>query len=117
MKCPLIGHFGNGLTTVPAKSRVGLALVCQQLPFEAHVICPYCGIGTSPTFQNKDLGGTRSRQFTAGAGNCTECDELIVVARGFERDSPYPTVSDDFLIYRPAAARVQRRLKFPISTR
>lgn len=48
------------------------------------MICPHCQIGTSPNFNQATLGQDGPRQIDVRAGNCTECDRLIVLARSFE---------------------------------
>lgn len=63
------------------------------------MICPHCGIGTSPNFANRDLGTQGEGSFVTAAGNCTECHDLIVVARWITGDPPFTSVSDDFVIY------------------
>jgi hypothetical protein len=70
------------------------------------VICPHCGIGTSPNLANRTLGSEAGseRELVTGSGNCTECLKLIVVARWIEGAQPYVSVSDDFLIYPPGAS-------------
>jgi hypothetical protein len=55
------------------------------------MICPHCGIGTSPKFIDTNLGRGKSLPFTASAGNCSECDGLIVFGRWTVGDaSPDP---------------------------
>lgn len=44
------------------------------------MICPHCGIGTSPNFHEATVGSAHQAHFDVLAGNCSECGELI--ARG-----------------------------------
>jgi hypothetical protein len=51
------------------------------------MICPHCRIGTSPNFNRVALGTQRKEptapdtDLVAFAGNCTECDQVIVLGR------------------------------------
>jgi hypothetical protein len=68
------------------------------------MICPHCGIGTSPNFEHRKSGGEpeRDRFLVTSPGNCTECSNLIVMARWVEdASSGDPRTSPDFQIYPP----------------
>jgi hypothetical protein len=68
------------------------------------MICPYCGIGTSPKLSNSAFLGKdeQGRGFGTGTGNCTECDGLIVVGRLIlNPGSEYAHVDHELLLYPP----------------
>jgi len=46
------------------------------------MVCPHCGIGTSPNWTNSPLLGIHEgRGLGCATGNCSECKGLIVVGR------------------------------------
>ncbi len=43
------------------------------------MICPHCGIGTSPLFRPAAIGNAHGIPFHTQTGNCSECGDLIVM--------------------------------------
>jgi hypothetical protein len=91
--------------------------VRPRLPISAKwrcgVICPHCGIGTSPNFDNRNIGDAEGRSFSISSGNCTECRGFILTGRWWSAEPGGSTrlpqlVQDDEVLLYPAQPLARR---------
>lgn len=66
------------------------------------MICPHCGIGTSPTLIPHQLGWDDEFLLVAASGNCTECKHMIVMGRlVLHPNTTESFISSEFILYPP----------------